>query len=590
MPTQLALKFDDVPVTCSVQERYHAIAPCLAGVATPTEVAAAQNLGYSTVTRWLRDFRSEGLPGLFPATEYPREPYTPERVIVLLVYFKCLVPKAAERELARVIQMTLGYTVHHETVKALLQRYFFWQYAEFRQALRYPVPTEPAALRLEMQRLHQQGWSEKHIAVLLRCHFNTVNKWLRRLKHAQAQTTIPAPTLWQQDLSRAPHQPPRKVYFGAIHATLTLQKKYGYAGWFRIKGLLETEYQIYLGATTVKKIMALNRRVHLAPVRPMQSVEPRDLREGPPKSRQPFQHTFIDLRYLDAKPEGVQLYSCLLLEGFSRTILAGSLTPEQEVGVVLQVYFQALLRWGLWEQIISDHGGQFISHAFARANRRLGIQHEMYEKGHPWQNLIESQFGIQARLGEYHWERCGTVANAVAFHRELIRDHNRLPHWAHRFRHDQKRTPLQVLGTAQGKAVAPATLQQAFGQRYCQRRIDEHGFVKLGRWKIYIEEGLPKTAVQLSYWDGKLRADYGEHRLTEYQCRWGKDDVRPTALSQPLHLAHPFQTKQQNLFDPLWLREPVAPNDITATKAKPAPPTATQQRLYFGPELVKRAS
>jgi len=76
---------------------------------------------------------------------------------------------------------------------------------------------------------------------------------------------------------------------------------------------------------------------------------------------------------------------------------------------------------------------------------------QLYEKGHPWQNLIESQFGIQARIGEYHWERCPTIAAAVEFHRELIRDHNRLPHWAHQFRRDQKRTPLQVLGPAQGR-------------------------------------------------------------------------------------------------------------------------------------------
>jgi hypothetical protein len=56
------------------------------------------------------------------------------------------------------------------------------------------------------------------------------------------------------------------------------------------------------------------------------------------ESSHPFEHIFIDLRYLDAKPAGVQLYSTLLLEGLSRTILAGSLTPEQEVGVVLHVY------------------------------------------------------------------------------------------------------------------------------------------------------------------------------------------------------------------------------------------------------------
>jgi hypothetical protein len=68
------------------------------------------------------------------------------------------------------------------------------------------------------------------------------------------------------------------------------------------------------------------------------------------------------------------------LEGLSRTILAGSLKTQQEVGVVLHVYFHALLRWGLWEEVIFDQGGQFISHDFQRVNKRLGIRHEMYEK------------------------------------------------------------------------------------------------------------------------------------------------------------------------------------------------------------------
>jgi hypothetical protein len=61
MPVQLALAFDAVPGACEVQKRYHSIAPCLAGVATPAEQAQALNLGYSTVTRWLREFREEGM-------------------------------------------------------------------------------------------------------------------------------------------------------------------------------------------------------------------------------------------------------------------------------------------------------------------------------------------------------------------------------------------------------------------------------------------------------------------------------------------------------------------------------------------------
>jgi hypothetical protein len=116
---------------------------------------------------------------------------------------------------------------------------------------------------------------------------------------------------------------------------------------------------------------------------------------------------------------------------------------------------------------------------------------------------IESQFGIQARLGEYRWERCRSVEEAVEFHRELIRDHNRLPHWAHHRRNDGKHAPLAVLGDARGMRVEPADLQRAFGQRYSQRLTDARGFVRIGRWKIYVEEGLPRTPVQLSYWDGR---------------------------------------------------------------------------------------
>jgi hypothetical protein len=109
-----------------------------------------------------------------------------------------------------------------------------------------------------------------------------------------------------------------------------------------MKGYPENDYGIYLSSTAIKKIMALNRRIHLAPQRPRLESTEHEVREGPPKSRYPFEHTFIDLWYLDAKPEGVQLYSCLLLEGLSCTIPAGLLTPEQEVGVVLFYFYSRL--------------------------------------------------------------------------------------------------------------------------------------------------------------------------------------------------------------------------------------------------------
>jgi transposase-like protein len=232
MSIQLALRFDEVPITCETQQRYHSISPCLAGISTPAEQAQALNVGYSTVTRWLREFREQGMPGLFPETQYPREPYTPERVIVQLIFFKCCAPKAGDRELARVMHHLTSHRIDHHTVKALCERFFFWRHPEFQQLVRYPVPADPQALRLEVVRLSQQGWTETRTAELLHTSRKAVRKWLRRARQQEQQNDGSQPLLI--DLPRAPHHPRRKVYFGAIHAVLTLQKKYGYAGWFRI--------------------------------------------------------------------------------------------------------------------------------------------------------------------------------------------------------------------------------------------------------------------------------------------------------------------------------------------------------------------
>jgi len=584
MPKQLALRFDEVPVTCPAQGRYHSIAPCLAGRLTASQQAAALNLSYRTVSRWLQQFREDGLPGLFPSAHFPREPQTPERVIVLLVYYKCCVPAASSRELARVASSIAERTIHNETVTALLMRYPFWRHPEFRNLINYPAPAEREARRFEMLKLHEMGWTDKRIAQLLQCSRNTVVKWLRRARQfAQADDHQQA---WLLDLSRAPHRTRRKVFFSAINAVLQLQKKYGYAGSFRLQGYLLKDYQIELGETAIKQIMRQNRRVHLAPQRPVEVVI-RDPREGPPQSKHPFEHAYIDIRYLDAKPEGIQLYSTLLLEGHSRTILAGSLTRRQDLGVVLSVYYVALARWGCWLEVISDHGKQFDSHAFRGVNRRLHINHEMYEKGHPWQNLIESQFGIQARLGEYHWERCRSVEAAQEFHRELIRDHNRLPHFAHRKRQDKRHAPLEVLAQAHGREVDAATLHRAFSRMTWKRKTDARGFVRVNRWKVYVEEGLPRTPVQVTYWDGRLRAEYDSHLLTEYRCRWDKTNLRPKAISQPQTYPHPFGSRQPVLFDPLWVRDPIESDEVEEHPHKKVAAGGEQMRLYLGPELIK---
>jgi len=101
MSTQLVLPFNDVPVTCRVQRRYHIIAPLLAGQSSITAQAQASNLGYSTVSRWLREFREQGMPGLFPASEYSRGPCDNLTLILTGVYTAILGQMGGGRHSAR---------------------------------------------------------------------------------------------------------------------------------------------------------------------------------------------------------------------------------------------------------------------------------------------------------------------------------------------------------------------------------------------------------------------------------------------------------------------------------------------------------
>lgn len=161
-----------------------------------------------------------------------------------------------------------------------------------------------------------------------------------------------------------------------------------------------------------------------------------------------------------------------------------------------------------------------------------------------------------------------------------------LPHFAHRKRNDNRTAPLEVLDQAKGRETDAATLHRAFSRQTWQRRTDEPGFVRINRWKIYVEEGLPRTSVQVTYWNGRLGAEYDSHLLTEYRCRWDNTHMRPQTISQPVAHVHAFGARQPTLCDPLWLRDP-----IEGEAVEPRPPKQAvgghQLGLYLGPELIK---
>ncbi len=114
-----------------------------------------------------------------------------------------------------------------------------------------------------------------------------------------------------------------------------------------------------------------------------------------------------------------------------------------------------------------------------------------------------------------------------------------------------------MLGNRRGTEIDNTELHQAFSRQVWQRRTNEKGFIRVGRWKIYIEEGLPKTPVEVTYWDGKLRAEYRQTKLAEYDCRWNDEEQRPKTIGKPQHFETPYRSKQPELFEVGWLREPI---------------------------------
>ena len=117
---------------------------------------------------------------------------------------------------------------------------------------------------------------------------------------------------------------------------------------------------------------------------------------------------FTDIRYL-VQLEGSWVYSICVMEGYSRKMLAGMVSPHQDLTAVLQILYVALSEYGCPEAMVSDNGSVFTAGAYLAILRDLEIEPLHIEKGKPWQNLIEAQFKVQLRLADFKFEQAQTL-------------------------------------------------------------------------------------------------------------------------------------------------------------------------------------
>ncbi len=505
---QLQLGFVD-----QMQWRYEVIRP-LVLFADRTVMQRAQETAThpDTVRTLQRRFHRQGMLGLIPAhlkvTARGRAARVPEVVRQEIARLKALYTGFHARELARIVFFTFGDPIHHNTVKQL------WQQS--------PVPTSPpapgaygaqadrASVRLQIVRLYYQGWDKVSLSRFLQISRPTVDRWIARFETEYFAGLI--------GRKRGP-QWPRKVWFPVMVAVYHLQKRHPDAGEFRIWSLLARPD---LSVRTVGRIMALNKQVyddipHVRRRGPKSPPQPH-----PYKARHPHEFWFIDGRMMDFALEGVRWWSLIILDGYSRTMLAGVVAPAEATWGALMVLYTACLHYGVPETLISDSGGAFTSRAFKAVLTRLQIQHETIEstKGESYQNLMETHFNIQRRLYDYQFSLTTTPAAFEQAHQTFMATYNTTAHQGLLNDQCSPPIPLQVLGEAKGRIYSAEELNRLFAHDLFPRTTNTYGCVTLHHYHFYVEQGLPTTPVLLWLSGDQLRAVFENVVVAEYRCHY----------------------------------------------------------------------
>ena len=553
----LELRFVD-----QIQWRYELIRPLVLFEDRPARQRAHETHTHpETVRKLRRRFQHQGMLGLLldDVEVVPKEkpPRVSEAVVEEIARLKALYAGFHARELTRIIFYKLGERIDHKTAQRL------WQQSPVISQEALPLEdyhTQPDRYqaRLQVIKLYAQGWEKISLSRFLHVSRPTVDAWIKRFATEHFAGLL--------DKSRAPKAPARKVWLPLMIEVYHLQKRHPDAGKFRIWSLLAHPE---ISVRTVARIMALNKEVyddipHVRKKGPKLPPQPH-----PYKASRPHQYWFIDGRMMDFALEGVTWWSLVMLDGYSRTILAGAIAPSEASWVALMVLYTACLRYGAPETLISDSGGAFTSDAFEAVCKRLEIQHVpiVSTQGESYKNLMETHFNIQRRLFDYQFSLTQTPAELEQVHQRFIQTYNTTAHEGLVKEGFASPIPLQVLAEAKGRLYSPDELARKFSRAVFPRTTNQYGCVTLHSYHFYIEEGIPHTQVLLWVYGEELRAVLDHVVLAEYHCRydWRTHKVTeirdgifyPTRFASPQGLLLPLNPQESLvLYRPRPLRRP----------------------------------
>jgi len=530
---QLAMRFTD-----PVQHDYEIIRGIMLADETIVQRSQVTGVDRDIVSEKAQRFLEAGMVGLVDrrtTTEKGQHQY-PDVVAGTILYLKQLYPDIHYREIARIVGRKFGYKTNHHTVKAFLER------NPIPVQLPLPVTTfhqfeDAYRARWTVVRMYYEGWHHQSIAHCL--HVSRKHVW--HILEVFKQEGFAG---LEDQRSRPAAHPDNQLSLPFLKEVLDVQKEHPRAGRFRIRGVVTQRTGGVPSEATIGRAMAINREHHGAP--PAWSSDritddplAGEVKYLPFRPVRRHQYWFIDFRYLvRIGADRHWVYSLLIIEGYSRKILAGMACEHQDVVAVLQLVHAALCEYGQPQGMVSDNGSVFTSDAYEGLLQELGIEVCHIEKGKPWQNLIEAQFKVELRLADASFEQATTLEEIQQRHAAFVEVFNTTPHWAHRNRDDGLSTPAEVLKWVHGQEVDRELLQRTLRHLHLERVVTLRGYVSVQRFYLYAERGLSRQRVSIWLREGRLHIAYQDAILAQYAYRYDRKARRLQAVDAP----HLFQT------------------------------------------------
>ncbi|MDH3674051.1 MAG: helix-turn-helix domain-containing protein, partial [Anaerolineae bacterium] len=230
---QLRLKFID-----PIQHHYEVIRPIVLFSKTIAERSRQTGIERTVVGDKAKRFVQQGMLGLQDqriGKAGRKEHEYPDRIAAHILLLKQLYPPIHYREIVRIVECEFGYKTNHVTVREFLNRHPIPVQLEF-DFTDFHSFDDAYQARWMVVKMYYQGWNKKSIAGCLklsRMHVHNIIDAFERDGFAglEDQRTRPA------------DHPANQLTLPFFKEVLDLQQEYPRAGRFRVRGLLEKQYQ-----------------------------------------------------------------------------------------------------------------------------------------------------------------------------------------------------------------------------------------------------------------------------------------------------------------------------------------------------------